>query len=70
MRNLRVKLHNANSCLFEVQFKKYIYFVSKTNLKKNSCTWEALNLLTCAESSTDIKIIRLNQNALSCTTQQ
>ena len=26
MRNLRVKLHNANSCLFEVQFKKKIFF--------------------------------------------
>ena len=26
MRKLRVKLHNANSCLFEVQFKKNIFF--------------------------------------------
>ena len=40
--------------------------------KKNSLIREALNLLTCAESNTDTKIIviTLNFNALSCTVQQ
>ena len=43
----------------------------KTNLKK-PCTREAMNLLTCAASNSDIKMISitLNENALNCTAQQ